>query len=212
MINNYEFQLKKLNCCFNRDMENSLEIAQRLSYIKNKELFKTEYKTFNEFCKKAFKNPIPRSTMSEYTSVVYQFCKEDEFSNTGYCVKSLFKNYSYSQLRKMLRLTDEEIKMLQINSDLSVREIAKIVRDYKKHLSGLSDLPDKEEIKEELEDNYTKFNLEQFSFKFYDCDKCLIGNYKTPTSLSIGLINLKEQIIKDNENVYIVLKVPKDKL
>lgn len=208
--NEFEFQIKKLNCCFGREPNNTLEIAQRLSYIKNKELYKDSYKTFNEFCRKAFKNPVPRSTMSEYTNVVYKFCKEDVNSNTGYCVKSLFKNYSYSHLRKMIRLTEDEISLLGLDPDMSVRELSKVVNDYKKTLMGTGIIK-KEEIEPKNNSSYEEFNLERYSFKFFDCDKCLIGRYKKPVTLNKGLTNLKEQIIKDIDNDYYVVKVPKTK-
>lgn len=207
-----EFQTKKIRVIDSRMSSNTLEKAQRIAYIKYKELFNEKYSSFSEYCFKELS--LPKSTVSEYTAVVYKFCKDSDSSNTGYCVKSLFRDYTYSQLKTMIVLKEEEIKDLKINPNMSVREIHKKVLEHKKNVTGIADLqPLKEETQERSLSKESGRDMESISlFKFYDCDKCNRKDMKKTISLSQGLYYLKNQMIKDNDNIYYVVKVPKNRL
>ena len=207
-----DFQTKKIKVADSRVSDCTLEKAQRIAYIKYKELFSQKYSSFTEYCTKVLE--LPKTTASEYTQVVYKFCKESEFSNTGYCVKSLFSDYSYSQLNVMKVLTEEEIRVLKINPSLSVRQIHKIVLEHKKNITGIKDLkPLDDEIEERSGAKQPVRDMENIStFKFYDCDKCNMKDMKKTISTKEGLDYLRNRIVKDNDNIYYVVVVPKNRL
>lgn len=207
-----DFQTKKIKVADSRVSSNILEKAQRIAYIKYKELFSQKYSSFTEYCTKVLE--IPKTTVSEYTQVVYKFCKESESSNTGYCVKSLFRDYSFYQLAQMKVLTEQEISDLKINPKMSVREIHKIVLNHKKLITGIKDLkPLEEESSERSGAQQPVRDMENIStFKFYDCDKCNMKDMKKTISTKQGLDYLRNRIIKDNDNIYYVVVVPKNRL
>lgn len=207
-----DFQTKKIRVCDSRTSECTLEKAQRIAYIKYKELFSQKYASFTEYCNKVLE--LPKTTASEYTQVVYKFCKESESSNTGYCVKSLFKDYTYSQLNVMKVLKEDEIRDLKINPNMSVRQIHKIVLEHKKLLTGIKDLKPLNEESEERSGVITPVrDMENIStFKFFDCDKCNMKDMKKTISTKQGLDYLRNRIIKDNDNIYYVVVVPKNRL
>ena len=207
-----DFQTKKIKVVDSRVSSNILEKAQRIAYIKYRELFSQKYASFTEYCTKVLE--IPKTTVSEYTQVVYKFCQESESSNTGYCVKSLFRDYSFYQLAQMKVLTEQEIRDLKINPKMSVREIHKIVLNHKKMLTGIQDLkPLEEESSERSGAQQSVRDMENISsFKFYDCDKCNMKDMKKTISTKQGLDYLRNRIIKDNDNIYYVVVVPKNRL
>lgn len=211
-VHSFDYMNKMIKVDSKRIESNTLDIAQRICYIKYNELWKVNFKSFSEYCKKELK--IKKARVSQYDKVVYKFCQKDENSATGYCVKSLFRDYKFAQLREMTILTEEEYLQLKITPSMSDREIRKIVKDYIKVLQGLSD-PDKpvinnsEEIETEEQSNYIRKYIDDGLFKFFDCDKCNVKDMKKTVSVDTGLRYLRNQIVKDNDNIYYVVKVPK---
>lgn len=211
-VHSLEYMTKMIKANTNRINSNTLDIAQRVCYIKYNELWKESYKSFNEYVKSVLK--LSKTTLSDYNKVVYKFCNTDDNSSTGYCVKSLFRDYTFSQLREMSILTEEEIQQLKIDSTLSEKEIRKIVKEYMKVLQGhFNDLAKPEEtVKEEsfIEETKTyKTYIDDSIFTFFDCDKCNVKDMRKTVSVTTGLNYLKNMIVKDNEHVYMVVKVPK---
>lgn len=210
----FSYMNKMIKAEYDRINRNTLDIAQRVCYIKYKELWKENYKSFTEYIKKELK--LKKSSVSAYTKVVYKFCKEDENSSTGYCVKSLFRDYTFSQLREMTILTEDEYSQLCINPSMTEKQIRKIVKDYISVLQGLKDQEKKiEGITEQIQviqDSNITGIIKDSIFRFFDCDKCLVKDMKKTVSVNQGLNYLKNQIVKDNEHVYMVVKVPKNYL
>lgn len=210
----FSYMNKMIKAETDRINRNILDIAQRVCYIKYKELWKENYKSFNEYIKKELK--LKKSSVSAYTKVVYKFCKEDDNSSTGYCVKSLFKDYTFSQLREMTILTEDEYRQLCINPSMTEKQIRKIVKDYISVLQGLKDQDEKIEgitdQKQVINDSNITGIIKDSIFRFFDCDKCLVKDMKKTVSVNQGLNYLKNQIVKDNEHVYMVVKVPKNYL
>ena len=173
----------------NRINRNTIEIAQMICYIKYNELWKNSFSSFNEYVKKELK--LRKSTLSSYTQVVYKFCNSDESSCTGYCVKSLFRDYQFSQLKEMTFLSEEEISQLKINSSMTVRDIRKLVKDYIKMLQGPSDhvATEETETKQEVKESnnilkYSNTYIDDSIFRFFDCDKCNVKDMKKTVSVS----------------------------
>lgn len=216
IVHSFSYMDKMIKAKTDRTNRNTIDIAQMVCYIKYNELWKENFSSFNEYVKKELK--LKKSTLSSYTQVVYKFCEDDEYSSTGYCVKSLFRDYEFSQLKEMTFLTEEEISQLKINSSMSVRDIRKLVKEYIKVLDGSKDDPEKiEEVKEDIEvkedTNILKYNhsyIDDSIFRFFDCDKCNVKDMKKTVSVDTGLRYLRNQIVKDNEYVYVVVKVPKN--
>lgn len=215
-VHSFSYLDKMIKAETDRINRNTIDIAQMVCYIKFNELWKENFSSFNEYVKEELK--LRKSTLSSYTQVVYKFCEKDEYSNTGYCVKSLFRDYQFSQLKEMTFLTEEEISQLKINSSMSVRDIRKLVKEYIKVLDGSKDNSEKaEEVKEDKkvkEDNsilkYNHSYIDDSIFRFFDCDKCNVKDMKKTVSVDTGLRYLRNQIVKDNEYVYVVVKVPKN--
>ena len=137
-VHSFAYMDKMIKAESDRINRNTIDIAQRVCYIKYNELWKENFSSFNEYVKKELK--LKKSTLSGYTQVVYKFCVNDDNSSTGYCVKSLFSDYTYSQLREMTILTEEEISQLKIDSSMSEKDIRKRVKEYTKVLHDLADL------------------------------------------------------------------------
>ena len=210
----FEFMNKMIKVGIKRNDSNIIDIAQRVCYIKYNELWKQNFSSFNEYVKKELK--LKKSSISAYTKVVYKFCVPDVNSQTGYFVKSLFKDYSFSQLREMTILTEDEYKNLEIHPDMSEREIRKTVKDYISVLQGLKDHEEQiEELSEQkpvIQENNITGILKDSIFRFFDCDKCIVKDMKKTVSVNQGLTYLKNQIVKDSEHFYMVVKVPKNYL
>lgn len=210
IVHSFSYMDKMIKAKTDRTNRNTIEIAQMVCYIKYNELWKENFSSFNEYVKKELK--LRKSTLSSYTQVVYKFCEKDEYSNTGYCVKSLFRDYQFSQLKEMTFLTEEEISQLKINSSMSVRDIRKLVKEYIKVLGGSKEnFKEDNDVKEDTNIlNYNHSYIDDSIFRFFDCDKCNVKDMKKTVSVDTGLRYLRNQIVKDNEYVYVVVKVPKN--
>lgn len=209
-VHSFSYLDKMIKAETDRINRNTIDIAQMVCYIKFNELWKENFSSFNEYVKKELK--LRKSTLSSYTQVVYKFCEKDEYSNTGYCVKSLFRDYQFSQLKEMTFLTEEEISQLKINSSMSVRDIRKLVKEYIKVLGGSKEnFKEDNDVKEDTNIlNYNHSYIDDSIFRFFDCDKCNVKDMKKTVSVDTGLRYLRNQIVKDNEYVYVVVKVPKN--
>lgn len=211
-IHSFEYMNKMIKADSSRIESNTLDIAQRICYIKYNELWKENFKSFTDYCKNELK--IKKARISQYDKVVYKFCQKDDNSATGYCVKSLFRDFKFAQLREMSILTEDEFIQLKINPSMSDREIRKKVKDYIKVLQGIKDIDEKpsklvEETVEEEHSEHIRKYIEDGVFKFFDCDKCNVKDMKKTVSVDTGLRYLRNQIVKDNDNIYFVVKVPK---
>lgn len=101
------------------------------TWSQNSSFLGQNYNNFNEYAKIKF--GFGRQRVWECLKIAYRFCDyfhNDDGLNQGYKIKKEFKDYSYSQLVLLIKLTDEEIDTLKITPDTSVREIKKLIKDY----------------------------------------------------------------------------------
>ena len=194
--------------------KNLLEVAQRIARVKEEELYKIgNYKNINDYCAKEFN--LDRRRVHECLKVVYRFCEKRKYYNsysTSYFVKSFFKDYDYTKLVLLHDITDDEINNLGIVSDLSYREIKKRINNYKKQLIGnVKSVTQQEEQKQEEVKPEDYYNL-KYALMVFDMDNTYIRDKGRKVNTLHGVNYLRDLVMSDPENNYIVLKVPKNRL
>lgn len=196
-----DIEIKKVRCYLSSIESNHVSIALALGFIDLNNLWKDDYKSFNHFTSSVF--GLNRYSTYKYLKFCYKFCdirKEDKFQS--YYVKLEFSEIDFTKLCLCFDLTFEEFELLKIDNTLSYREIRKRVKEYfgfKK--AGFSS--SKKEVVQ------IDFKLDHYDCYFDNSDSCFIKGIKTKKSLSDGFKRLRENILKDNDNVYVIIKVSK---
>lgn len=190
----------------------SLNIAKHIAFLEHNKYYGI-YKDIYELCDKEF--GYKKKTVNTFLNVIYFFFEYNEKGYPNgvlYFAKEGFKDFNYSQLKSMLNLDSDTIfNVLNITSELSVREIEKRRSQYLKNvfktenaLSGCSDgTADQPSNAQRFLDNDIVMS---FSNGLCDCtynDK----KYNVNTSLKI-LRTLIEENTQD-QYTYVVVRVPK---
>lgn len=168
--------VKHLRECLGTNVKSFALIGLLLKEAKGyfKDIPNTCYKNIYEFAKCELS--LCRTTTKNYMAINTKFCD-------GNSVKDEYRKYNYSQLREMVKLSDEDLK--SVNPSMTCKEIAKLCREIKKKSDEHEDeliapfkepeneyiiLKNKEERLNYIKD-YTKWELykelEEFNLKFY---------------------------------------------
>lgn len=126
LTNEIKFYLDKIS-------DERIVIACRLDYIIETNLIKDTYADIYDYANKELK--LHRKTINAYLDVVNRYCEKkikDSFEKSVYGVRVPYCYFNFSQLKACLGLTDNEIKDLGIDENISVHEIEKIKRNYKR--------------------------------------------------------------------------------
>lgn len=210
----YDSQTRYIKQDLRTNEKNLLEVAQRIARVKEEELYKIgNYKNINDYCLKEFN--LDRRRVHECLKVVYRFCEKIKYYNsysTSYCVKSFFKEYDYTKLVLMHDMTEDEIIKLGIVPNMSCKEVKKIINNYKKELLGdvKFDIQQEDKNQEDLKpEEY--YNL-KYALMVFDMDNTYIRDKGRKINTLHGVNYLRDLVLSDPENNYIVLKVPKNRL
>ena len=142
--------------------DSSIKLASILTYIDNNKIYQIgKYKSTADFAKKEF--DLSKSTVSRLISLMRKFGKKsilpekiglndfDALLKTypdGFMeLKEEYKPYEYSKLALMSQMNEEHLSM--VNKDLSVRQIAQVLKAQKdkEHLEDKKKSLDNFEIK-----------------------------------------------------------------
>lgn len=210
----YDSQTKYIKQDLRNNEKNLMEVAQRIARVKEDELFKIgNYENINDYCAKEFN--LDRRRVHECLKVVYRFCEKRKYYNgysTSYCVKSFFKDYDYSKLVLMHDITEEEITQIGIVPDMTYREVKKRVNNYKKELIGNVGSNTKQEEQKQEETKAEDFYNLKYALMVFDMDNTYIRDKGRKLNTLHGVNYLRDLVLSDPENNYIVLKVPKNRL
>lgn len=197
----YQVQTENIKKCIKYDSDNQFNIACRIAYIDRTQAYLNKgYRNSTEWCKNEFE--LDRRRVSEYLKVVYRFFLVNDnanYNSVGYTIKDIYKDYSFSKLKLLTDITDNEIKDLEITPEMSWSKIHKIVSEYKKHLFN----PNDDTLNTDLMQSES-YNHNDYVLKFYQGD-CYYSENDHYYSFLEGLEILKEKILHDDNNDYIVV-------
>ena len=196
-----EIYINKIKCYLSSSDSNNKSIALALGFIELNKLWQDDFKSFNNFASKTF--GFNRYKTYTYLKFCYKFCDIRKESNfLAYYVKLEFCEIDFSKLCLCFDLTYDEFVKLGISNKLSSNEIRKLIKDYFGYVPDL-------EFKKRGEHIETDFKLDKYDCYFTNYDSSYISGVKTKKDLSEGLKRLRDNILKDNDNVYVVVKVSK---
>lgn len=140
--------------------DNKIKIACRLDFILETNLLKDSYQDIYDYSSKELK--LKRTTINSYLDVVNRYCEKkiaETFEKSKYKIKIPYDYFNFSQLKACLGLTDKEIIDLGIDETISVHDIEKIKRNYKRGIyDPLPFTEDQEENQEISEEDPETFN------------------------------------------------------
>ena len=125
------FHTKRIKALDRSISDNNLQIAYHLYYIEQNRAYNYKYANINEYAKKEL--GLNRKRVWEYTKIAYRFAEPVDQNleySIGYQIKDKWKYYNFSQLIQLLKVTDNEIEKLEINSKMSVKEIKKRIKEF----------------------------------------------------------------------------------
>ena len=208
-MGSFDIEIKKIKTYLNVMDKNSKAVATSIGFLNINELYKEKYSSIYECCLKEF--DLSRYKVRQALKFCYKFCdcrKASKFLH--YYVKLEFCEIDYSKLCLCFDLTDEEFELLQISNELSFREIKKRIKQHF-HVSIPERVSD-----QELENENDSYRVSDAVYKLdkYDCyfdnqDNCFVNGFVSSKTVRQGLKRLEENILKDNDNVYVVLRISK---
>lgn len=164
-----------------------INIAGDVAKLYDSKAYKEKgYKNIYDMCVDLF--GMARGTVSNLRNINERFCID-------YKINPLYNSYSMRALLTMIKLkvTDEEVALLNITSDLSATEITAIIKDAR----GIA-IEDKESVNESASENVSASTIESES-----------GNAKSETAIqffvdikNISADELYEMILSAYEDSY----------
>lgn len=141
MNDNLRLMIQYITNASDRISNFSLGIAKHIHYVYSIDLYKPEFKDIYDFGKYL---DISRKTINSYLNVVERFCDYDIksfdeciYKAEYYKLHNNVKNFSFSQLKAILGLSDNEIEQLEITNTLTCKEIEKRKKELKTLINSL---------------------------------------------------------------------------
>lgn len=199
-----EKKIKQINSYLAVVDSNQKSIALALGFIELNNLFSPDFVSMNDFTRKTFN--FNRRKTWQYLKFCYSFCeirKENKFQ--AYYVKRKFCEYSFSKLCLCFYLSEDDFDILGLSPQTTQAETKKRVNEF----LGLG-TPQKVDKGIRLNSSaYLDYNVNRYDCYFDNFDHCYISGVKNPKSIDLGFQRLRDNIIRDNDNYYVVLRVPK---
>lgn len=229
--NNLDSQIESILTELNTISHFSLCIAKRIHYVYTIDLYKSRFQDIYDFGNYL---DLSRKTVNSYLNVIERFFDYDikDFDSSiykteYYKIHNNVKNFSFSQLKSILGLSDNEIEQLEITNNLTCKEIEKRKKDLKTHINSLpfSDCsgvpPDQSENKEKtfnsLNDTLKKINPFELGYIpdnseyvcIFDGKNSMVKGYKAKRNINTAWKHVHQEIENNTDDniCYAVVKI-----
>lgn len=231
MNDNLRLMINYITNASDRISNFSLDIAKHIHYVYSIDLFKPDYKDIYDFGNSL---DLSRKTINFYLNVVERFCDYDIkifdyniYKAEYYKLHNNVKGFSFSQLKALLGLSDDEIVLLEIDHNNTCKEIEKKKKELKAKINSLpfSDCsgvpPDQSEKNDKiftsLNDTVKQINPFELGYipenSEYECifdgNNSMLKGYKTKRNTNTALKHIRTLIENnlDDSFCYAVVKI-----